>query len=117
MQFRTGNTGCLFAYLGTHKLIGRLSSERPVKQGEWIFAMFTWATDRGAIYLNGERIASVKDPSKSLFIPKTSHSFWIDRDTRKSYGPQDLRGALDQLMVFDRELSSVEIKDLHQMKK
>jgi len=117
VQFRTGGTSCLFAYLGSHAMIGRLQTDKTVKHGEWMHAAFTWSTDQGAIYVNGEQIGASKDANKTLFIPKTNSSFWIGRDTREAYPAQDLCGAIDELMVFGRALSATEIKDLFNIRR
>lgn len=114
VQFRTGHGDILTGYLGTTARLGGLNTSARTPIGKWTHLAWAWTGETCAVYIDGRRVAQIRNPQKNLFIPKTTSAFNIGRDTRGSYPAQNLRGAMDDLMVFNRAIGATEVKAVAQ---
>jgi len=92
-----------------------------VKANTWNHLAATYGSNVARIYLNGKLIKEHKFEGK-IFIPKDSKSMTIGgtiSDNNAHYGNliRYRTGMLDELKIFDRALSSLEINQLHSGKK
>jgi serine/threonine protein kinase len=109
IQFRTGEGAIVTGYLGSSVRQGSLNSMTTIATQKWTHVAWVWKTDSAAVYIDGRRIAQLRDPNKNFFIPTTRSSFNIGRDARGSYPQQNFLGGIDDLVVFNRPLSATEI--------
>ncbi len=77
--------------------------------GKWVHLAGTFAPESLKLYLNGT-LGSSKSTSLTQVYPDTSRPDWIGRT---SINPGLLDGTVDELRIYNRELTADEIADLY----
>ena len=98
----------------------RLSSERnlsagiPMTKNSWNHLIFTFSTDSLGIYLNGA-LKTVGNWNGTSGETSSSHYVAIGSYRHSSSSGTYFSGLIDDVRIYDRALSAVEVQALHQL--
>ncbi len=101
----------LYLFIGSDTTFFYLNEAVPVGQGTWVhFACcFNDTTDQTTFYVNGE-YAYTQTASEPVTLTTTDRDLQIG----SSYWNNDYAGGIDQLGLFDRELTADEVEVLYE---
>ena len=102
-----------------HASNGRVTSPRPVNDGQWHFAVLAAGGGRVTLYLDGAKAMSVaskgkvSDPSTRLVIGATENRNIFK--PAESYFDWTFKGELDEFVLFTKALNENEVRSLAMM--
>lgn len=102
-----------------HASNGRVTSPRPVNDGQWHFAVLAAGGGRVTLYLDGAKAMSVaskgkvSDPSTRLVIGATENRNIFK--PAESYFDWTFKGELDEFVLFNKALNENEVRSLAMM--
>ena len=108
LQIQTANrTACAATYNGSY--ISLFNSNSIISANQWMHLAFTFNNGIGQIYING-----ILDKEQSLNTPELSdYGFYVGHAAiSQGLYPFSFQGDMDEVMVFNKALTSDEIKEL-----